>query len=345
MSKSYNIAILGATGAVGEELLNGLSERSFPVKSLRLFASKRSAGTVISWDNRQLKVEDIEEADLSGIEIAFFSAGGATSLAYAGHFIEAGAVVIDNTSAFRMEEAVPLVVPEVNSDALEGHHGLISNPNCSTIQLMAPLKALHELATLKRVVASTYQSSSGAGKRAMDELRDQVIKVLRFEDPPLKVFSRRLAFDVIPQIGSFEPSGDTNEEEKMINESRKILSIPDLKVSATCVRVPTFIGHCVSLNVELEQAFEMDTLIEVFENTEGVLLCAEDEWPNNSDVVGQDDVWVGRLRRDRSVKSGVNLWVAADNLRKGAAINAIQIAEALIERDLIHVKLKRSSQS
>ena len=295
---------------------------------------------VINWNRQQIRVEDVEDAELSGIEIAFFSAGGDTSKKYAGRFIEAGAVIIDNTSAFRMEEAVPLVVPEVNAHALEGHHGIISNPNCSTIQLMAPLKALHDLAGLKRVVASTYQSASGAGKRAMEELRDQVIKVLRFEDPPLNVFSRRLAFDLIPQIGSFESSGDTNEEEKMINESRKILSLPELKVSATCVRVPTFIGHCVSLNVELESPVEMNAVIEALEDAEGILLCTEEEWPNNADVVGQDDVWVGRLRRDRSVESGVNLWVAADNLRKGAAINAIEIAESLVERDLVQVKLK-----
>ena len=340
MSKTYHVAILGATGAVGEEIINGLSERSFPIASLRLFASKRSAGMVINWNRQQIRVEDVEDAELSGIEIAFFSAGGDTSKKYAGRFIEAGAVIIDNTSAFRMEEAVPLVVPEVNAHALEGHHGIISNPNCSTIQLMAPLKALHDLAGLKRVVASTYQSASGAGKRAMEELRDQVIKVLRFEDPPLNVFSRRLAFDLIPQIGSFESSGDTNEEEKMINESRKILSLPELKVSATCVRVPTFIGHCVSLNVELESPVEMNAVIEALEDAEGILLCTEEEWPNNADVVGQDDVWVGRLRRDRSVESGVNLWVAADNLRKGAAINAIEIAESLVERDLVQVKLK-----
>lgn len=339
MSISYNIGILGATGAVGEELLTVLAERDFPVKSLRLFASERSAGTSLSWQDQQIKVEDIEKADLNGIQLAFFSAGGEASKRYAGRFLEVGAVIIDNTSAFRMEAAVPLVVPEVNPEALEQHRGLIANPNCSTIQLMAPLKALHQVAGLKRVVASTYQSSSGAGRKGMDELRDQVIKVLRFEDPNTKVFPRRLAFDVIPQIGSFEDSGDTNEEEKMINESRKILSLPELKVSATCVRVPTFIGHCVSLNVELEKDFTMDEINQALEHAEGVLLCTDNEWPSTVDVVGQDDVWVGRLRRDRSVDNGVNLWVAADNLRKGAATNAIQIAECLIQKDLVQVKL------
>ena len=204
---------------------------------------------------------------------------------------------------------------------------------------MAPLLALHRVAGLKRVIASTYQSSSGAGRKAMDELRDQVIKVLRFEDPPVNIFSRRLAFDVIPQIGSFEESGDTNEEEKMINESRKILSLPNLKVSATCVRVPTFIGHCISLNVELEGAFSMEQVNDELENTRGVLLCLDDEWPSTVDVVGQDDVWVGRLRRDRSIDHGINLWIAADNLRKGAATNAIQIAESLIEQSLVKVTL------
>lgn len=335
----YNIAILGATGAVGEELMNILIERNFPVNSLRLFASERSAGKLLTWNQQSITVEDIEKADLKGIDIAFFSAGGQTSKKYAGRFLEAGAVVIDNTSAFRMEEAVPLVVPEVNSEALKEHKGLIANPNCSTIQIMAPLLALHRVGGLKRVIASTYQSSSGAGRKAMDELRDQVIKVLRFEDPPMNIFSRRLAFDVIPQIGSFEESGDTNEEEKMINESRKILSLPNLKVSATCVRVPTFIGHCISLNVELENAFSMEQVNDELENTRGVLLCLDDEWPSTVDVVGQDDIWVGRLRRDRSIDHGINLWVAADNLRKGAATNAIQIAENLIEQSLVKVTL------
>ena len=342
MSTLFNIAILGATGAVGEELLNVLKERRFPINSIRLFASERSAGSHISWSEQTLLVEDIEKADLSGIQIAFFSAGGTTSKTYAGRFLEAGAVIIDNTSAFRMEEAVPLVVPEVNPEALQDHVGLIANPNCSTIQLMAPLLALHQVAGLKRVVASTYQSSSGAGRKAMDELRDQVIKVLRFEEPPVKVFSRRLAFDVLPQIGTLEESGDTNEEEKMINESRKILSLPALRVSATCVRVPTFIGHCVSLNVELEQSFRLEKIKDALEEAEGVLLCHEDEWPSTTDVVGQDEVWVGRLRRDRSVENGVNLWIAADNLRKGAATNAIQIAEELVARDLVRVKLKNT---
>lgn len=339
MSKRYNIAILGATGAVGEELLNVLDERSLPIHKVRLFASKRSAGIAVTWQKRPLKVEDIETADLQGIDIAFFTAGSQASQTYAGRFIEVGAVIIDNTSAFRMQEAVPLVVPEVNAEALDEHRGIISNPNCSTIQLMAPLSALHRVGGLKRVVVSTYQSSSGAGKRAMEELRDQTIKLLRFEEPPLKIFSRRLAFDLIPEIGSIEPSGDTSEEEKMINESRKILSLPHLKVSATCVRVPTFIGHCISLNVELESAVELSEANEALERAEGVLLCAADEWPSTVDVVGDDDVWVGRVRRDRSLDCGFNLWVAADNLRKGAATNAIQIAEALIARDLVRVNL------
>ena len=337
--RSINIAILGATGAVGEELLAVLAERSFPIKTIRLFSSHRSAGTLISWRDRSLRVEDIAEADLSGIELAFFSAGGATSKEYAGRFLQAGAVVVDNTSAFRMEPAVPLVVPEVNAHALSDHRGIIANPNCSTIQLMAPLLALHQLAGIKRVVASTYQSASGAGRRAMDELRDQAIKVLRFEDPPTKIFARRLAFDVLPQIGDVTLNGDTTEEEKMINESRKILELPNLKVSAMCVRVPTFIGHCVSLNVELEASCNLADVKRTLEEAEGVLLCSDDEWPNASDVVGQDDVWVGRLRMDRSLESGVNLWVAADNLRKGAASNAVQIAEELIARDLVSVNL------
>jgi aspartate-semialdehyde dehydrogenase len=339
LMQPLNVAILGATGAVGEELLAVLAERKFPIKSLRLFSSHRSAGTLISWRDRSLRVEDIAKADLSGIEIAFFSAGGSTSKQYAGRFLQAGAVVIDNTSAFRMEPAVPLVVPEVNAHALSEHRGVIANPNCATIQLMAPLLALHQLAGLKRVVTSTYQSASGAGRRAMDELRDQAIKVLRFEDPPTKVFSRRLAFDIIPQIGDITLDGDTTEEEKMINESQKILELPELKVSATCVRVPTFIGHCISMNVELDKPCELAEVRRALEEAEGVLLCSDDEWPNASDVVGQDDVWVGRLRIDRSLPSGVNLWVAADNLRKGAACNAVQIAEELIARDLISVAL------
>jgi aspartate-semialdehyde dehydrogenase len=333
--QKFTIAILGATGAVGEELISVLQERAFPVNQLRLFASQRSAGQRITWYDQTLLVEDVETADLNGIQIAFFSAGSATSKTYVARFIQVGAVVIDNTSAFRMQEAVPLVVPEVNPDALNNHKGLIANPNCSTIQLMAPLKALHKVMDLKRIVVSTYQSASGAGRKAMEELRDQTVKVLRFEEPPVKCFPRRLAFDVIPLIGDLKEDGESTEEEKMLNESRKILELPNLQVSATCVRVPTFIGHCISVNVEGKQTFEMSEIWDSLSNAEEVIVCKGEEFPNADDVVGQDEVWVGRIRKDHSCENAINLWVAADNLRKGAASNAVQIAEVLVQRSLV----------
>lgn len=336
----FHVGILGATGAVGEELLRVLEERSFPVGSLSLFSSKRSAGTPLTFKNKTYKAVDVEQVsdeELNRLDVAFFSAGSATSKQHLMRFVQAGVVVIDNTSAFRMESAVPLVVPEVNPDALHTHRGLISNPNCSTIQMMAPLKALHELAGLERVVVSTYQAASGAGRRAMDELRDQTVNLLNFKEPPVKVFSRRLAFDVIPLIGDLQKDGVSTEEEKMVRESQKILSLPELGVSATCVRVPTFIGHCLSVNVELQRPFTLASALEALEGAEGVIVCEGDELPTTVDVVGQDDVWLGRVRLDPSRPHALNFWCAADNLRKGAASNAVQIAERLIELDLMRV--------
>lgn len=341
------VAILGATGAVGEELLRGIEERALPLAELYLYASKRSAGERLSCGGKSVRVEDIDKALAQGLpplDVAFFSAGAAASRVYAERFIAAGATVIDNTSAFRMDPAVPLVVPEVNPEALEGHAGLIANPNCSTIQLMSPLKALHDLAGLTRVVVSTYQSASGAGRQAMDELRDQTVSILNFKDPPIKRFSRRLAFDLIPQIGDLKEDGETTEEEKMARESRKILSLPTLAVSATCVRVPTFIGHCASVNAELERPFELEEALEALGEAEGVVLCEPDELPTTADVVGQDEVWVGRVRRDTSRPHALNLWVAADNLRKGAATNALQIAEELIARGWLTSAAHRASR-
>jgi aspartate-semialdehyde dehydrogenase len=341
---TLRVAILGATGAVGEELLRGIEERALPVGELRLYASSRSAGERLTCQGKSVRVEDVDKAIARGLpplDLAFFSAGAAASRTYASAFMAAGATVIDNTSAFRMQPAVPLVVPEVNAGALEGHAGLISNPNCSTIQLMSPLKALHELAGLSRVVVSTYQSASGAGRQAMDELRDQTVSILNFKDPPIKRFSRRLAFDLIPQIGDLKDDGETTEEEKMVRESRKILSLPDLAVSATCVRVPTFIGHCASVNAEFERPFELEGALEVLAEAEGVVLCEPHELPTTADVVGQDEVWVGRVRRDPSRPNALNLWIAADNLRKGAATNALQIAEALMERGWLAASARR----
>lgn len=338
LSHTLNVAILGATGAVGEELLRGLEERAFPVAHLTLLASKRSAGTALTFNGKRLVTRDVESLtaeELSALDVAFFSAGSSTSKRYWSRFVQAGVVVIDNTSAFRMEPAIPLVVPEVNPEALEGHRGLIANPNCSTIQMMSPLKALDQLAGLERVVVSSYQSASGAGRQAMDELRDQTISLLNFKEPPVKRFVKRLAFDVIPLIGDLKDDGESTEEEKMVRESQKILSLPQLKVSATCVRVPTFIGHCLSVNVELRRPFELSEALRALSEADGVILCEEDELPGTADVAGQDEVWVGRVRRDPSLPHALNLWCAADNLRKGAATNAIQIAETLIARGLM----------
>ncbi|MCB9528766.1 MAG: aspartate-semialdehyde dehydrogenase [Myxococcales bacterium] len=327
------VAIVGATGAVGEEMRNVLAEHDFPVAKLKPLASPRSAGSTIEWRGRQHPVEVLADDSFHGVDLALFSAGTDVSLAHAPKAAAAGAIVVDNSRAFRMNPEVPLVVPEVNAHALDRHAGIIANPNCSTIQMVVALKPLHDLARIKRVVVSTYQSASGAGRKAMDELRDQTIALLNFAEPKINAFSRRLAFDTLPHIDRFEDDGFTREEHKMIFETRKIMGLPELPVCATCVRVPVFIGHACSVNVELERPVSIDEACEALAAVPGVDVRRDPaEFPTANDVVGQDGVFVGRVRRDPSVPAGLALWVVADNLRKGAATNAVQIAEALLAR-------------
>lgn len=325
-----NVAILGATGAVGEEMRRALEESSLRIGELRLLASERSAGARLEWRGDELTVRPVGPASFDGIDLALFSAGGGVSLAHAPVAVNAGAVVIDNSSAFRMDAGVPLVVPEVNPEAARTHGGIIANPNCSTIQVVMALAPLHAEFGLERVVASTYQSASGAGRAAMDELRDQTIALLNFQPAPVKRFSRRLAFDVIPQVDDFLDDGSTKEERKLVDESRKIMGLAGLRVSATCVRVPVFVGHCVSLNVQFRRPPTVAAARAALAKFPGVEVVDEDgTYPTNADVAGDDLVKVGRLRLDPSADNAMNLWVAADNLRKGAATNAVQIAELI----------------
>ncbi len=334
---SYKVAVVGATGNVGREILQTLSERKFPVREVAAVASSRSIGKEVSFgDTKILKIQSLEHYDFSNTDIALFSPGSAVSKEYAPKAAAAGCVVIDNTSQFRMDEDVPLVVPEVNPEALGGFRkrNIIANPNCSTIQMVVALKPLHDAAGIKRVVVSTYQSVSGAGKEAMDELYDQTKKIYvnQIEDP--YKFTRRIAFNVIPHIDSFMDDGNTKEEWKMVQETKKILD-PNIEVSATCVRVPVFIGHSESVNIEFERPLSASEARAILRETDGVVVIdspADNHYSTPIEVVGEDAVFVSRIREDTSQPNTLNLWIVADNLRKGAALNAVQIAEELIFR-------------
>jgi aspartate-semialdehyde dehydrogenase len=336
MVMGYKVAVVGATGAVGAEMLNILAERRFPADEVVALASRSSLGREVSFgDDRTLTVQTLEDFDFEGTDIALFSPGGAISKVHAPRAAAAGCVVIDNTSHFRMEPDVPLVVPEVNPGAIAGfrERNIIANPNCSTIQMVMALKPLHELAIVKRVVVATYQSVSGAGREAMDELFDQTKGIYETKLPEPKQFPKQIAFNVIPQIDVFMEDGSTREEWKMAVETKKILD-PAIEVSATCVRVPVFVGHALAVNVELEHEIDLDDAREALQEFEGVLLLddpANGEYVTPIECVGEFAVLVSRLRRDTTVPSGMSMWVVADNLRKGAALNAVQIAELLVQ--------------
>ena len=337
----YNVAILGATGAVGHEIITILEERNFPIENIYALASKRSVGKEVSFGNKVLKVENVENFDFSSVDIAIFSAGSDVSEKWAPIAGDKGCIVIDNTSHFRMDPDVPLIIPEVNPEALEGYRNknIIANPNCSTIQMLVPLKPLHDLAIIKRIVVSTYQSVSGAGKSAMDELWDQTRKMFfnETETQESKNFNKRIAFNVIPQIDKFLDDGSTKEELKMVNETKKILD-STIEVSATCVRVPVFIGHAESVNIEFENNISIDEIRDILGDTDGVSLVDNIEtetYITPIECVSDFSVFVSRLRLDHTVPSGINMWVVSDNLRKGAALNSVQIAEELINRKYI----------
>ena len=332
-AQKFTVAVVGATGAVGTEMLNILAERHFPIERLVALASHRSAGTQLEFDGADTRVQELTDTSFAGVDLALFSAGAATSERFAPLAVKAGAVVVDNTSFFRMKPDVPLVVPEVNPEALDGHSGIIANPNCSTIQCVVALQPLHALAGLRRVIFCTYQSASGAGHRAMEELKDQTIAMLNFREPIVEKFPRRLAFDCLPQIDKFLDDGSTKEERKMVEESRKIMGLPGLRVSATCVRVPVFVGHAVAIHAEFDRPISVEAARAALEAAPGIIVHADPgRFPTAVDAAGHDPVHVGRIRRDDGLENGLALWVVADNLRKGAATNAVQIAEALIAR-------------
>jgi len=332
---SYVIAVVGATGAVGQEMLENLDQREFPAKRVHAVASSRSAGTTVDFGDDELVVEDLEKFDFAGVDIGLFSPGGAVSKVHAPRAGAAGCVVIDNTSQFRMDADVPLVVPEVNPDAIAGYtaRNIIANPNCSTIEMVVALKPLHDLARIRRISVATYQSAGGAGQSAMDELFEQTRAVYANEPIVKKKFTKQIAFNVIPHIDSFMDSGATKEEWKMAVETKKILD-PAIDVFATCVRVPVFIGHGEAVHVEFESPIDEEEAREALRNAPGVAvvdLRADEGYVTPVECAGDDAVFVSRIRKDPTVENGLGLWIAADNLRKGAALNAVQIAETLIE--------------
>ena len=331
----YNVAIVGATGAVGEQMREVLEERQFPVGELRLLASERSAGQFLPFQSKQIRVGILKEESFKDIDIGLFSAGGAVSAKFAPLAVDAGAVVVDNTSQFRMEPDVPLVVPEVNAQEIVHYktRGIIANPNCSTIQMVVALKPIHDAARIKRIVVSTYQSVSGAGRMAMEELSQQVGALFNGRELKREKFPHQIAFNCIPHIDAFLDNGYTKEEMKMINETRKIFNEPALPITATTVRVPVFCSHSESVNVETEKKLSAAQAKALLRDAPGVMLAdvpEENIYPMAIDAVGKDATYVGRVREDQSVANGLNLWVVADNLRKGAALNAVQIAEILI---------------
>src|SRR6476660_2828786 len=340
----YKVAVIGATGNVGREMLNILSEREFPADEVFAIASRRSMGVEVSLGDHRLKCRDLEQFDFRGVDFALMSAGSAVAKEWSPKIGAQGCVVIDNSSCWRMDPDVPLIVPEVNADAVAGFRkkNIIANPNCSTAQLVVVLKPLHDAAKIKRVVVATYQSVSGAGKEAMDELWDQTKGIFTTAAPTPSKFSKQIAFNVIPHIDVFMEDGQTKEEWKMMAETKKILDAK-IKLTATCVRVPVFVGHSEAVNVEFENPITADEAREILRAAPGCLVIDKREdggYVTPYESVGEDATYISRIREDATIENGLSLWVVSDNLRKGAALNAIQIAEGLINRKLIQAKRK-----
>jgi aspartate-semialdehyde dehydrogenase len=328
----YVVAVVGATGAVGTEMIEVLEERKFPVTRLVPLASTRSAGGTVTFEGNEVPIEVLTKDSFAGVDIALFSAGADLSREFAPIAVKAGAVVIDNSAAWRMTPEVPLVVPEVNAHDIQRHKGIIANPNCSTIQMVVALKPLHDKARIKRIVVTTFQSVSGTGKDAMDELMEECQDLLSFKSASPKVYPYQIAFNCLPQIDDFLPSGYTKEEMKMVHETRKIMGDQSIHVTATTVRVPVYVGHSEAVNIETERKLSANEARAILSTAPGVLLYddpAHKIYPMPLEVAGKDEVYVGRVREDESIANGLNLWVVADNLRKGAALNAVQIAEHL----------------
>ena len=331
---SYSVAVVGATGAVGSTMIASLQEQKFPVSQLHLLATARSAGSEVGWNGQTLKVQDIESFDWTGVQVALFAGGEIASERLVPQARAAGAISIDNSASFRMHADVPLVVPEVNPEALRQHQKIVANPNCSTIQMVAALKPFLDLG-LKRVTVSTYQSVSGTGKDAIEELENLTRGWARGEQVEHKVYPAPIAFNCLPQIGSFGEDGFTGEERKMMEETRKILELPELRISATCVRVPVFYGHSESVHIELDRPCSVAEAEERLSRMPGVQVQKAGPGPTPLQAAHQDDVLVGRIRVDPSVENGLQFWVVADNLRKGAASNAVQIACKMLEMGLL----------
>jgi len=333
---AVNVAVAGATGAVGGKMMETLERRNFPVANIKLLASARSVGRKLVFKGEEIAVEELKEDSFEGVDIALFSAGGSRSLQFAPIAARAGCVVVDNSSAFRMEPEVPLVVPEVNPEQVANHNGIIANPNCSTIQLVVVLKPLHDAAKIKRVVVSTYQAVSGAGLKAVEELRKESESVLAGGQYERNVFPHQIAFNCLPQIpqsDAFLENGYSTEEMKMVNETKKIIGDDSIRVTATTVRVPVFVGHSESVNIETEKKLSADEARKILAKAPGVKVVddlARQLYPLATDAAGRDETFVGRIREDLSIDNGLDMWIVADNLLKGAALNAVQIAEELV---------------
>ncbi|MFQ6078388.1 MAG: aspartate-semialdehyde dehydrogenase [Thermodesulfobacteriota bacterium] len=333
----YRVCIVGATGVVGREMFSILEERDFPVSDLKLLASERTAGTTQEFKGEKLKVQVLREDSFKGMEIGLFSAGGSISQKYAPIASEEGCVVIDNTSAFRMDPEVPLVVPEVNPHAIADydHKGIIANPNCSTIQMVVVLKPIHDVAKIKSVIVSTYQSVSGTGKEAIRELEKQTLAIFNQRELKSEVYPHQIAFNCIPHIDVFSENGYTKEEIKMINETKKIMEDESIGITATTVRVPVFYGHSESVNIETTKKITPDEVRDILAQAPGVKVVdnpRKNEYPLAIYATGKDETFVGRVREDPSIEKGIDMWIVSDNIRKGAALNAVQIAEILAER-------------
>jgi len=339
VKKKFNVAIAGATGAVGNQMISCLEERKFPIKHIKLLASSRSVGLKVDYRGNSVAVEELTDSSFKGVDIALFSAGGGTSEKFAPLAAKHGCVVIDNSSAWRMDPEVPLVVPEVNPHAIKQYtnKGIIANPNCSTIQMVVPLYPLHKKYDIKRIVVSTYQAVSGTGKEAIDELDRQIRAIINFKDYENKVYPHTIAFNCLPHIDVFLENGYTKEEMKMVYETRKILEDDAIRITATTVRVPVFYGHSESINIETKENISAQDVKSILEETPGVKVVDDPKnniYPLAIDAAGQDFTLVGRIRDDESIPNGINMWVVADNIRKGAATNAVQIAEILAKEYL-----------
>lgn len=342
MKTKFNVAVVGATGAVGEQIIRLLEKRDFPVDKLKLLSSARSAGTVLQFKGQEITVEEAGPDSFEGVDIALFSAGGDVSKELAPHAVRHGAVAIDNTNAFRMDETAPLVVPEVNADMISKHQGIIANPNCSTIQMVAALKPLYDRYGISRIIVSTYQAVSGAGAKAINEMLRQSKEILEGNDPKPDILpvgslpvKHQIAFNAVPQIDKFQENGYTLEEMKMVRETKKIFGDDSIDVTATCVRIPVVYGHSESVYVELKNDYELEEVKSLLAGAPGITLVddpASQAYPLATDAAGKEDVFVGRLRRDLGNSRGLNLWIVSDNLLKGAAWNAVQIAEIIAKQ-------------